>query len=152
MIFHSVIKIGAFFATGAVLHTTKKEYVSELGAIGRKMPVTFVCYTIYALSLTGIPPLCGFFSKWYIAQAGISEGSVTAITGVVALLISAFLTAVYMLSPAIKSFFADKDKPVKIKEAGIGMLIPMVLCALGCILLGVFAKIPVNVITEVLGI
>ena len=152
MIFHSVIKIGAFFSAGAVLHTTNKEYIHQLEGLGRKMPVTFTCYTVYALALTGIPPLCGFFSKWYIATAGIDADNPLAVAGVVILLISAFLTAMYMLSPAIKAFFTDKEKPVKIKEAGVCMLIPMLLCAVLCILLGVFARIPVTVITEVLGI
>lgn len=152
MIFHSVIKIGAFFSAGAVLHTTNKEYIHQLEGLGRKMPVTFTCYTVYALALTGIPPLCGFFSKWYIATAGIDAENPLAVAGVVILLISAFLTAMYMLSPAIKAFFTDKEKPLKIKEAGVCMLIPMVLCAALCILLGVFARVPVTVITEVLGI
>lgn len=152
MIFHSVIKIGAFFSAGAVLHTTHKEYISELEGLGRKMPVTFSCFTVYALALTGIPPLCGFFSKWYIAGAGIESDNVLAIIGVAVLLVSAFLTAMYMLSPAIKAFFTDKEKPSKIREAGMLMLIPMLLCAVMCILLGVFARIPVTAITEVLGI
>lgn len=152
MLFHSVIKIGAFFSAGAVLHTTNKEYIHQLEGLGRKMPVTFACYTVYALALTGIPPLCGFFSKWYIATAGIDADNALAVAGVVILLISAFLTAMYMLSPAIKAFFTDKEKPAEIKEAGVCMLIPMILCAVLCILLGVFARVPVAAITEVLGI
>jgi multicomponent Na+:H+ antiporter subunit D len=152
MVFHSVIKIGAFFSAGAVLHETKKEYISDLGGLGRKMPVTFTCYTIYALALTGIPPLCGFFSKWYIATAGINAGSAMSVAGVIGLLISAFLTAMYMINPAIKAFTGGKNKKTEIKEADAKMLIPMVLCAAACILLGVFVRVPVNIITEVLGI
>lgn len=152
MIFHSVIKIGAFFSAGAVLHETKKEYLSQLGGLGRKMPVTFACYTIYALALTGIPPLCGFFSKWYIATAGIADGDVMSVAGVVVLMISAFLTAMYMITPAVKAFTGEKGNKTQIKEAGVLMLMPMILCAVACILFGVFARIPVNIITEVLGI
>ncbi len=155
MIFHSVIKIGAFFSAGAVLHNTGKEYVLELEGLGRKMPLTFGCYTVYALALTGVPVFCGFFSKWYIASAAISEGSVLAVVGVIALLISAFLTSMYMLSPAIRAFF-PRDGKADVKgtavKTDVRMLIPMVLCAVGCIVLGIFAGQSVGFIGEVLGL
>ena len=132
-----------------------KEYVEELEGLGRKMPVTFGCYTIYALALTGIPPLCGFFSKWFIATAAIEVNTVFSLIGVVGLLISAFLTSMYMLSPAIKAFFPRneiKEKSKTIKEADIKMLAPMVLCALCRIIFGLFSSFPINLIQEVLGI
>lgn len=155
LIFHSVIKIGAFFSAGAVLHNSEKEYVHELEGIGRKMPVTFTCFSVYALALTGIPPLCGFFSKWYIATSAAETQSALAIIGMGGLIISAFLTAIYMFSPAIKAFFPRTDitpDTDNVKEAGLRMLIPMVLCAVVCILFGVFAEIPVTIIGEVLGL
>ena len=156
MIFHSVIKIGAFFCAGSVLHNSEEEYVNNLEGLGRKMPLTFGFYTVFALALTGIPPLCGFFSKWYIALASIREGSFLAITGVVILLVSAFLTAVYMLSPAVKAFFPSREKEIsdfaKAKEAGAEMLIPIGVCAVASVLLGIFAQIPADIIKEVLGL
>ena len=158
LIFHSVIKIGAFFSAGAVLHNTEKEYVAELEGIGKRMPVTFSCFTVYAIALAGIPPLCGFFSKWYIARAALDINNGLAITGVVILLASALLTAIYMLSPVIKAFFPKEAQPGEVKEkstlkeADVRMLIPMILCAITCILFGIFAKIPLNIIEEVLGI
>lgn len=154
MIFHSVIKIGAFFCAGSVLHNSKEEYVHRLEGIGKKMPLTFGFFTVFALALTGIPPFCGFFSKWYIALASIEEGSVAAIIGTVILLVSAFLTAMYMLSPCVKAFFPSRDyiSNVKTKEADPKMLIPIGLCAVLSILLGIFAKVPINIIEGVLGI
>ena len=154
MLFHSVIKICAFFAAGAVLHKTEKEYVSELEGIGRQMPVTFACFTVSALALTGIPPLCGFISKWYIATAATESGNYLAIAGVTVLLISALLTAIYMLVPAIKAFFPNKDIQTEQKrgDVGIKMTVPMVLCAACCILGGLFAQPITDLITEVLGI
>lgn len=156
LIFHSVIKIGAFFCAGSVLHNSEKEYISSLEGIGKKMPLTFGFYAVFALALTGIPPFNGFFSKWYIALAGIGEGSAFAIIGVVVLLISAFLTAIYMFSPAIKAFFPSRDSEIcsfeGAKEANAYMLIPIGLCAVLSLLMGVFAQIPVNIIEEVLGL
>lgn len=154
MIFHSVIKIGAFFSAGSVLHYAHEEYVEQLEGLGKRMPFTFGFFTVSALALTGIPPFCGFFSKWYIALAGIEEGSAAAITGTVILLVSAFLTAMYMLSPAVKAFFPSKEHTCEAKatEAGLSMLIPIGICAILSILLGIFAKVPLNLIEGVLGI
>ena len=154
LLFHSVIKIGAFFCAGSVLHNSNEEYISRLEALGKKMPLTFGFFAIFALGLTGIPPLCGFFSKWYIAIASIEETSALAIIGVIVLLISAFLTAIYMLSPAIKAFFPSKESvnDCKAKEANWRMLVPIGICAVLCVLLGVFAQTPINLIEGVLGI
>lgn len=155
LIFHSVIKIGAFFAAGAVLHKTEREYIEELEGIGRKMPLTFIFYGISALSLAGIPPFCGFISKWYIALAAIEAENPLAIAGVVILLISAFLTAMYMLSPVIKAFFSRKDSANNIdnvKEANALMQIPMGICAVLCIVMGIMATPVIETVKGVLGI
>lgn len=155
MIFHSVIKICAFFAAGSVLHNSEREYIPQLEGIGRKMPWTFGFFTVSALALTGIPPFCGFFSKWYISSAAIKTENALAIIGVVVLLISALLTAIYMISPVIKAFFPRENAETDldtVHEANLKMLIPMGICAALCIVMGIFVKIPVNLIQEVLGI
>ena len=155
LIFHSVIKIGAFFCAGSVLHNSGEEYIHKLEGLGKRMPLTFGFFTIFALALTGIPPLCGFFSKWYIATASVEGGSVLEIIGVVVLLISALLTAIYMLTPPIKAFFPAKDsaEPTSTaREADWRMLVPIGICAVLCILMGIYAQAPVNLIERVLGI
>lgn len=155
LIFHSVIKIGAFFAAGSVLHNTEREFVPQLEGLGKKMPWTFGFFTVSALALTGIPPFCGFFSKWYISSAALETNNVLAVIGVVVLLISALLTAIYMISPVIKAYFPRENAESDldgVKEANWRMLIPMGICTMLCILLGIFVKVPVEIFTEVLGI
>ncbi len=155
LIFHSVIKIGAFFAAGSVLHNSEREYVPQLEGIGKKMPWTFGFFTVSALALTGIPPFCGFFSKWYISTAALETAGVLEIIGVVVLLISALLTAIYMLSPIVKAFFPRENAEIELEnvhEAKPAMLVPMGICVVLCILLGIFVNIPVALIGEVLGL
>ena len=155
LVFHSIIKICAFFAAGAVLHYSNREYVPQLEGLGRKMPITFGIFTISALGLTGIPPFCGFFSKWYISTAAIQSNNGLAIVGVVVLLVSAFLTACYMLTPVIKAFFPRENVQndlSAVKEANWRMLVPMAICAIVCVLFGLFAKLPINLFTEVLSL
>lgn len=155
LLFHSIIKIGAFFSAGAVLHKTGREYVPELEGIGKKMPLTFIFFTISALSLTGIPPFCGFISKWYIATASIEAQNSFAVVGVIILLISAFLTAIYMLAPAIKAFFKSESSTNDIstvKEANALMQVPIAICALLCIVTGLMASNVIELIKGVLSI
>ncbi len=153
MLFHSLIKIGAFFAAGAVLHYAHKEYIGQLEGIGRKMPVTFACFTVSALALTGIPPFNGFISKWYISLAALESAKPLAVAGVAVLLISALLTAIYMLSISVKAFFKRKNADVSalssVKEAGGWMTVPMVLLAVSCLLTGIFAQPVMDLITGV---
>ena len=152
MLMHSLTKICSFFCCGIIMEQTGKEYVSELDGMGRKMRISFVCFTISSLSLIGIPLFCGFFSKWRIGIAAVSDASPLTITGLCAILLSALLTGIYMLQIVLKAYFPAKDevkdnteKPGSkkiddemIKEHCLPMLLPVACFALGILILGVF--------------
>lgn len=155
LVFHSVIKICLFFAAGAVLHHAGREYLCELDGLGRKMPFTFAFFTVASMALVGIPPLCGFVSKWLIAESAISQGSPLAVVGTAVLMISAFLTAMYALSVCVKAYFPKEGTDLSfegVHEAGARMKIPMLICAVFCVLLGVFSGSFIEIITKVVGI
>ena len=109
MLFHSVMKICSFFCAGAVIYKSGRNYVHELDGFGRKMPKVFMIFTVSALALMGVPGLCGFVSKWQLAKAAVDSGTVFGYAGVAALLISALLTAIYMLTIVVRAFFPGKD-------------------------------------------
>lgn len=117
MIMHSVTKICSFYCAGIVMEKTGKNYVYELDGLGKKMKKTFTCFTVSSLSLIGIPAFCGFLGKWKIGLAAVSEGDVLSITGLVIILISALLTAVYMMSILIRAFFPEKKAEAE-KDGG----------------------------------
>lgn len=135
MIYHAVIKITLFFCAGAVLVRTHREYVRELDGLGRKMPVTFATFTLGTLALIGIPPLPGFISKWNLCTAAMAEGSPFALAGIGVLLLSALLTAIYMLIPVIRVYFPPVDTDYKalegFKDPGIRMCLPFAVFSLG---------------------
>lgn len=140
LIFHSVVKIMAFFAAGAVLHYSHREYVEELEGLGRLMPVTFGCFTVAACALTGIPPFNGFVSKWYIALAAVNTYRPLPLIGFGALLVSALLTAIYMFQVAVKAWFPRQGvslpPPSSVREASWMMTVPMVVMAVACLVMG----------------
>ncbi len=108
-VFHALIKISAFFCAGAVITKTGKTYIYELDGLGRKMPIVFGVFTVAGLGLLGLPGTAGFVSKWELIQAAFENGTYFAVAGVVALLISAFLTSIYMLVIPVRAFFAGKE-------------------------------------------
>lgn len=143
LIFHAVMKITLFFCAGAVLHMTGIEYVRELNGLGKKMPVTFATFTIAALSLVGVPPLAGFISKWNLGTAAVAEGSVMAYIGIGAILVSALLTAVYMLNTVIRAYFPengfDDSQLVGAKDPSFRMKLPIIVFTIFIIGFGVYS-------------
>lgn len=131
LLFHAQTKILAFFCAGSVLCNSRREYLPELNGLGKSMPVTFVCFTVSALSLTGIPLFSGFVSKWYLLTAAVHEGSALSLWCAAALLISALLTAMYMFGVVVRAFFPAEGSIIEgeAREADWRMLLPMTLLA-----------------------
>ena len=129
LIFHAVIKICSFFCAGAIIHQTEKQYVHELDGMGYKMPCVFGIFTVSALALMGVPGLAGFISKWNLAFAAADSGNPVAYFGIACLLISALLTAIYMLTIVVRAFFPGKDfddSSIKeFKDPNWKMLLPL---------------------------
>lgn len=141
LINHAFIKIVLFFCAGSIYIATGKKNISELRGIGKKMPVTMWCFTIASLSLVGIPPTNGFVSKWYLALGGLESNKALF---VVILLISAFLTALYLLPIVVTAFLPEKvqkhaDEEVhELKEAPARMTASIVVLTIVVVLLGIF--------------
>lgn len=117
VICHAFIKSALFLCAGAIIFQTGKTRVDELTGIGKQMPITIWCYTFVSLALIGIPPTGGFISKWYLATGSLESGiKVFSWLGPVVLLISALLTAGYLLPITINGFLPGKDYPLKKKQ------------------------------------
>ncbi len=129
LVFHAVMKICSFFCAGAIMHQADRHFVHELDGMGYRMPVTFGIFTVSALALTGVPGLAGFVSKWSLATAAVESGGVPAYAGIGCLLVSALLTAIYMLTIVVRAFFPGRDLD-ETKLEGVGdpnwkMLLPL---------------------------
>lgn len=144
LVFHAVMKISSFFCAGAIMHQTDKRYVHELNGLGYKMPCIFGIFTISALALMGVPGLAGFISKWNLAGAAVDSKNPLAYGGIACLLISALLTAIYMLSIVVRAFFPGKDfDDSSIQDAhdpNWKMLLPLFVFTVFIILFGVHSR------------
>jgi len=150
VIAHSTIKDALFLCAGSIIHQTEKTHVSDLRGVGKELPVTLWCWTIAALGLIGIPPTGGFVSKWQLATGAMQAGvGVFGVLGPIVLIISALLTAAYLLQVTINGFFPGPDfdyKSVTNKEGGKLMTVPMIVLAVGVVLCGVLAQPVTNVV------
>lgn len=163
IVFHAFIKCGLFLAAGTVIYKTGKTKADELRGIGKEMPVTMWCYTFAALALIGIPPASGFISKWYLAEGALASGiPVFSWLGPVILLISALLTAGYLLPLTMKGFFpgsgylySSQEEDGKAlffslkKEASSLMLIPMIILAGLAVILGILPNPLIAYISDI---
>lgn len=139
IVFHALAKDVLFLAAGAIIISSNFTRIEQLRGIGRRMPVTMWCFTLASLSLIGIPPMSGFVSKWYLAQAALDYGSFAfGIVSVVVLILSALLTAGYLLPIVTTGFFPGKDVLVEHKEVGRSMTGPMIFLAVAALLLGLY--------------
>jgi len=140
IVMHALGKITLFFCAGAIYTVTHKTEINQLDGLGRVMPFTFGAFLIGALSIIGLPPLGGSWSKWYLL-AGAADAGQWALMGV--LLLSSLLNVAYLLPVAARGFFvaAPSDAlavggpPLAVREAPLACVIPLCLTAFGCLLL-----------------
>ena len=132
---HAMGKITLFFCAGAIYTATHKTEVSEMTGLGRTMPFTFGAFMIGAMSVVGLPPFGGLWSKWYLGLGAIQADEMIMV-GV--LMLSSLLNVAYLMSIPLIGFFgkaAGSARPTAIKEAPLACLIAIGLTALGCVLL-----------------
>lgn len=153
MVFHAFMKICSFFCAGAVMYKTGKSYVHELTGMGRKMPKVFGIFTIASLALMGVPGLAGFVSKFNLAKAAVMSDNWLTYVGIAALLLSALLTAIYMLSIVVRAFFPNKDFDYNtlrnMEDPNWYMLIPLAVFAAVIIYFGLYPRTIMQLITDV---
>jgi formate hydrogenlyase subunit 3/multisubunit Na+/H+ antiporter MnhD subunit len=146
MVNNAIYKSGLFLTAGSIEHRTGLSDIDDLGGLSKAMPVTFIAALIFAMSISGIPPLNGFASKWMIYQAIIDFGGEAGIPNklwVLWLGLAVFGSALTLASfiKFIGGIFLSRRRAglEDVKEVPWSMYIPVALLALFCILLGVFS-------------
>lgn len=153
MIFHGIMKIALFFCVGAIMFKTHKEYVYEIEGFGKKMPFVFGVFTLSGIALIGVPPLTGFISKWNLAYAAVETGEFLPAVGIFVLLISALLTAIYLLTIAVKAFFPAKDfdetKLEHVADPKWYMTVPLAAFSVAIVVFGIYSAPLVDFFTRI---
>jgi multicomponent Na+:H+ antiporter subunit D len=139
-----------FLVAGNFIYVLKSDHFDSFKGLIHKMPYSMTAFIVGAFSIIGVPPTCGFFSKWYLIKGGIEAGQY----GFVAALIFSSLVNVILFFRIIEiSYFEPKPEtghaqhhPIAItrQEAPMSMLIPVGLTALLLIAVGLYSKEIVN--------
>jgi multicomponent Na+:H+ antiporter subunit D len=153
IVMHAAGKITLFFCAGAIYVAHHKTEIHELDGIGHKMPVTMLAFLIGTLSIIGLPPFGGSWSKWLIGLGALDSGQAFVI-GV--LMLSSLLNVAYLMPIVARAFFikpppdshdhhghapatAHKKASRGIEEAPMACLLALSFTALLCLVLFIFA-------------
>ena len=147
----AAMTLALFLAAGIFIWKTGGESRSDLKGLFAKMPFTMAGFVLAGLSVVGVPPTCGFFSKWYLISGGIQAGNTLFVA---ALIFSSLVNAVLffrLFEIAYFEPFADADShgsnhgshthggALAIKEAPLDMLIPFLIASITLIVLGLYS-------------
>jgi multicomponent Na+:H+ antiporter subunit D len=108
IVMHALGKITLFFCAGAIYVTAHKTEVSQLNGLGRKMPFTMAAFFCGSMSLIGLPPFGGMWSKWYLALGAAEIGQPIF---VLVLMASSLLSIAYLMPVVVRAFFFAPDEP-----------------------------------------
>lgn len=145
---HAMGKITLFMCAGAIYVATHKTEISDMRGLGKVMPFTFLAFGIGALSIIGLPPLAGSWSKWAL-MVGAADAQQQIMIGV--LMLSSILNVAYLMPVFARGFFSPAtgtgSKAInaalpwreKLAEAPLFCVLPPCLTALGCIILFFYA-------------
>jgi len=149
MLNNAIYKSTLFLCAGVVEKETGTTDLDRLGGLARLMPVTFIACTVAALSISGIPPLNGFASKWMIYQGVIESGGdgggswiiwlAVAMLGS-ALTLASFvkvLHATFLCKPSPEVLRTQSDKGIT--DGTLSMRLPLMVLAVTCVAFGIFA-------------
>ncbi|MGB7325027.1 MAG: proton-conducting transporter membrane subunit [Rubripirellula sp.] len=132
---HAVGKITLFFCAGAIYVAAHKKNISDMRGLGRQMPYTFAAFAIASISIIGLPPGGGAWSKWFLTVGTVESGHY-ALTAI--LMISSLLNIAYLVPISVLAFMSPpegSDSQKSLHEAPLACVIPLCITAIGSILL-----------------
>jgi len=154
---HAFSKITLFMCAGSIYVAMHTKKISEMSGMGRKMPFTFAAFSIASLSMIGVPLVCGFVTKWYLAIGAMQAHQNIFL---VVLLASTLLNTAYFFPVILRAFFGRPNEEVQVptdhltptnglQEAPAFMVIPLFLTAIGSVLLGLYPDYFMNIVKAV---
>jgi len=140
----AVMTFCVFLAAGCIFHKVRGTAFEDLQGLFKKMPWTMAALAAGALAIIGVPPTCGFFSKWYLIRGAIDAGQWVFVVG---LLFSSLVNVVLFFRLFEIAFFEPMAEghghgghghapAVALAEAPLSMLLPLIAAALGLVALG----------------
>ena len=138
MICHAFAKITLFFAVGVIYVCTGKTDIKDIDGLGKAMPITFIAFSIGALSMIGVPPAPTFWGKFYIISAALHQSNFLV---VLAVIVSTLLNTLYFAPVVYRAFFARSHNNHTVVGAPSWMIVAMLMTCACTIALFFFPEI-----------
>ncbi|MBI5787465.1 MAG: monovalent cation/H+ antiporter subunit D family protein [Candidatus Schekmanbacteria bacterium] len=146
--FHAFMKITLFYCAGAIITQSGNKYIAKMGGLARHMPITMTCFAIAAVGIIGLPPVCGWVSKWYLMQ-----GYLTMKKPLMAalFLVSGIIELGYFFPPIFKAFFRKEEEGAFHfhhdtsrlgSEAPAAMWVPIIIVTIASVAFGLGGFVP----------
>ena len=148
---HAVAKGCLFGAIGSLPRQTVQAEISGLAGAARRAPLAMAAFTIAALSMVGLPPTAGFFSKWYLLRGALDAD---AWLFAVVLLVSSLLGAVYFFRVLEQVYFVqdpsapNTDVPSPASPPSWRMVVPVLTLGAAVLLIGLFNGVLVSSVIQ----
>ncbi|HUF75610.1 MAG TPA: monovalent cation/H+ antiporter subunit D family protein [Longimicrobiales bacterium] len=142
---HALMKGALFMAMGCVMYRVGSVRLESMAGLGRTMPWTMAAFVAAGLSLIGVPLTVGFVSKWYLVQAALEQG-LWPVAAVV--LLGSLLAVVYIWRVVEVAYFHRTTAAVEVREAPLGLLVPMWALVIANFWFGIDASLTVGVATR----
>jgi multicomponent Na+:H+ antiporter subunit D len=148
----ALMTLCAFMVVSNIVYKVKGYAFEDLKGLVRKMPFTMGAFVVGALSIIGVPPTCGFFSKWYLISGALEAGHY----GFMGALLFSSLVNVVLFFRVIEigyyEPFSDhhghEHHPEPMAEAPLTMLVPLLIVAAGLVVVGLYTGDIVNHIIQ----
>ena len=139
---HAVGKITLFFCAGAILVAAHKTEISDMRGLGRRMPLTMAAFFLASLSIIGVPPMGGTWSKWYLLLGTLDAQQWTLMA---VLMLSSLLNIAYLLPIPVRAFLDGGGRPVvlersAVREAPLPALLALLFTTACCLLLFIWPQ------------
>lgn len=147
---HAFSKITLFFCAGCIFVASGKKDIKEMGGLGYRMPFTMVAFALASLSMIGVPPVCGFVTKWYLALGTMDIHNWILLT---VLLVSSLLNAGYFVPVVIQAFYGkplpeDEGQTSSLEKRPLimFMVVPLTITAIFSVLFGFYPDFFIRIV------
>ena len=141
-----------FLAVGAISRKAGQVRIENLSGLFSRMPFTMAAFVAGALSIIGVPPTCGFFSKWYLISGALKAGSYSFVA---ALIISSLINVALFFRIFESAFFTSSHvsppsghSAVAIEESPVNTLIPLLVTAAGLVVMGILSGVIIRQVIQ----
>jgi multicomponent Na+:H+ antiporter subunit D len=143
---HAVMKGALFLALGAVAYRLGTVKLTDLGGLGRKMPITFAAVVIAGFGIIGTPGTAGFISKWYLAVGALDKGWWPLVFLIVA---SSLISVIYIGRLVEVAYFRPPSGPCETaKDPPLTMLVPILLLGAATVYFGIDTELTVGIASK----